>query len=199
MKGLFLIFLLMCGHVVTAQDSKAAQTFTGCYELEVEGWRGRLLKYPNLPRWFELEEGSPPRNLDSNVRSKLPLSSWNVKDGKVEIVWSTGLVGWDFQLSASGTDLRDTADSFTDIAPHQPSVVTVVAHSVDCKVLPKRGRLDWLPFSPLFWILVVLFLAWLFAASRLRNKLLRVFLFWIPTLTVSLLFIVIVVLFIYVS
>jgi hypothetical protein len=40
-------------------------------------------------------------------------------------------------------------------------------------------------FSPLFWTLVLLFFALFFAASRLGNKILRVFLFWIPTLTVS--------------
>lgn len=40
-------------------------------------------------------------------------------------------------------------------------------------------------FSPLFWILAVLFFALFFAASRLKTKLLRVFLFWIPALTVS--------------
>ena len=39
-------------------------------------------------------------------------------------------------------------------------------------------------FSPLFWTLALLFFALLFAASRLGNKILRVFLFWIPTLTV---------------
>jgi len=38
--------------------------------------------------------------------------------------------------------------------------------------------------SPLFWILAALFFALFFAASRLRNKLLRVLLFWLPTLTV---------------
>ena len=40
-------------------------------------------------------------------------------------------------------------------------------------------------FSPLFWSLVLLFFALFFAASRLGNKILRDFLFWIPTLTVS--------------
>ena len=39
--------------------------------------------------------------------------------------------------------------------------------------------------SPLFWILALAFFALFFAASRLENKLLRIFLFWIPTLTVS--------------
>jgi hypothetical protein len=42
-------------------------------------------------------------------------------------------------------------------------------------------------FSPLFWTLALLFFALLFAASRLGNKILRVILFWIPTLTVSVL------------
>ena len=40
-------------------------------------------------------------------------------------------------------------------------------------------------FSPLFWIVALLFFALFFAASRLKNNLLRAFLFWIPALTVS--------------
>ena len=39
--------------------------------------------------------------------------------------------------------------------------------------------------SPLFWILAVLFFALLFGASRLGNKSLRTFLFWIPALLLS--------------
>jgi hypothetical protein len=42
-------------------------------------------------------------------------------------------------------------------------------------------------FSPRSWILAVVFFALFFVAGRLRNKLLRVFLFWTPTLTVSVL------------
>jgi len=41
--------------------------------------------------------------------------------------------------------------------------------------------------SPLFWTLALLIFALLFAASRLGNKILRVILFWIPTLTISVL------------
>src|SRR6266568_8147924 len=52
-------------------------------------------------------------------------------------------------------------------------------------------------FSPLFWILAALFFALFFAASRISNKVLRVFLFWIPTLTVSVLCIAIVALITY--
>jgi hypothetical protein len=39
--------------------------------------------------------------------------------------------------------------------------------------------------SPLFWVLTISFFALFLAASRAGNKLLRIFLFWIPTLTVS--------------
>jgi hypothetical protein len=61
------------------------------------------------------------------------------------------------------------------------------------------GGLMWGAFSPLFWALALLFFALFFAASRLRNKILRVFLFWIPTLTVSVLVLAIAALFTYVS
>ena len=53
-------------------------------------------------------------------------------------------------------------------------------------------------FSPLFWILAVLFFAFFFAASRFGNKLLRVFLFWIPTLLFSTLWVALLALFTYV-
>jgi hypothetical protein len=52
-------------------------------------------------------------------------------------------------------------------------------------------------FSPLFWILALLFFALFYAACRLRNNLLRVFLFWIPTLTVSVFCIAVVALYAY--
>ena len=42
-------------------------------------------------------------------------------------------------------------------------------------------------FSPLFWIVAGLFFTLFLVASRLRNRLLRVFFFWIPTVTVSVL------------
>lgn len=53
-------------------------------------------------------------------------------------------------------------------------------------------------FSPLFWTLALLFFVLLFAASRLGNKILRVFLFWIPTLSISVLGMAIVALLTYV-
>ena len=53
--------------------------------------------------------------------------------------------------------------------------------------------------SPLFWTLALLFFALFFAASRLGNKILRVCLFWIPTVTVSVLVVAIVALWTYLS
>jgi len=44
-----------------------------------------------------------------------------------------------------------------------------------------RGSL----FSPLFWIVAFVVFALFFFASRLGSKVLRVVLFWVPTLTVS--------------
>jgi len=42
-------------------------------------------------------------------------------------------------------------------------------------------------FSPLFWILAVLFFALFFAASRLSSKPLRILLFWTPATAISIL------------
>jgi hypothetical protein len=42
-------------------------------------------------------------------------------------------------------------------------------------------------FSPLFWILAVSFFALFFTASRFNSKMLRVTLFWTPTVAISML------------
>jgi hypothetical protein len=60
------------------------------------------------------------------------------------------------------------------------------------------GGLTKSAFSPLFWALSLLFFSLFFVGSRLGSKILRVFLFWIPTLTVSVLGTAIVALFTYV-
>ena len=39
-------------------------------------------------------------------------------------------------------------------------------------------------FSPLFWIFVIAFFGLFFCTGRAGNKFLRIFFFWIPTLTV---------------
>jgi hypothetical protein len=47
------------------------------------------------------------------------------------------------------------------------------------------GGLTRSAISPFFWALALLFFVLFFVASRLGNTILRAFLFWIPTLTVS--------------
>jgi len=47
------------------------------------------------------------------------------------------------------------------------------------------GGLSEAIFSPLFWILAVSFFALFFTASRLRSNVLRVILFWTPTVIIS--------------
>ena len=47
------------------------------------------------------------------------------------------------------------------------------------------GGLSGALFSPLFWILAVFLTLSFWSASRLHNRALRVFLFWIPTLFIS--------------
>ena len=53
-------------------------------------------------------------------------------------------------------------------------------------------------YSPLFWILAILFFALFFAASRLSSKPLRIFLFWTPVTAISMLGLAIFSLFTYV-
>ncbi len=60
------------------------------------------------------------------------------------------------------------------------------------------GGLTRSAFSPLFWALAILFFSLFFLASRLGSKSLRIFLFWIPTLTISVLGTALVALFTYV-
>lgn len=40
-------------------------------------------------------------------------------------------------------------------------------------------------FSPLFWMIAILFFALFFTAARLGNRALRILLFWIPAVTIS--------------
>jgi hypothetical protein len=84
-----------------------------------------------------------------------------------------------------------------ELVPGSWSVFRGISREKATGLAAVAGGLAESVFSPLFWILVVLFFALLFAASRLGNKLLRVFLFWIPTLTVSAFGIAIVTLFTY--
>lgn len=137
MRWLLLALVVMCGQVGLAGDVEATHAFVGCYELRIEG-RPRV-DYGNqfLPKRFELKAehafgGFAVKNLDSRVRSDLPLSSWHLKDdGSISLVWSTGYVGWQIHLSRSGGDLRGTAHFFTDTGSEtRPS--RVITRTVRC-------------------------------------------------------------------
>jgi hypothetical protein len=54
-------------------------------------------------------------------------------------------------------------------------------------------------FSPVFWILAVLFFAAFYAAARLNSKALRVLLFWTPTVAACVVGLATLLLFAYVS
>jgi hypothetical protein len=101
----------------------------------VKGWHP-LTRFDLLPSRFQLTtramgRGFAVKNFDARVREKLPLSSWNLKDdGKIQIIWSTGFVGWEILISR---DLRGMAGFFTDTNPQPSSDVAVVIHAVDCK------------------------------------------------------------------
>lgn len=73
----------------------------------------------------------------------------------------------------------------TECVPGSWSVLRDISREKATGLAAVAGGLAESVFSPPFWILAVLFFALFYVASRLRNNLLRVFLFWIPTLTVS--------------
>jgi len=125
MRCLCFIVLVLGALLASAQSSAPPESFAGCYELRVPGWH--LLSETNgrLPRQFRLTKRpfvtSPSRrfaaeNQDSRIRWKLSgLSSWTVKDdGMLQIVWSTGFVGYDIRLSRSEDEFVGRAHFFTD-------------------------------------------------------------------------------------
>jgi hypothetical protein len=55
------------------------------------------------------------RNLDSKIRWDLSLSYWTVTDnGYLQIIWSTGYVGYGVKLGWDRGSYRGTAHCFTD-------------------------------------------------------------------------------------
>jgi len=72
-----------------------------------------------------------------------------------------------------------------ELVPGSWSLVRGMSGSKATGLAAVAGGLVESILSPLFWILALALFALFFAASRLENKLLRIFLFWIPTLTVS--------------
>ena len=148
MRTLCFIVLMAGAQLSFSQTGASPESVAGCYELRLLHPLGEA-GAERLPRRFELttrarSSSSKKRfvaqNLDPKVRWDLSLSSWVAKDdGTVQIVWSTGFVGWDIQLSKSGSELRGRTHYFTDTDSNFPEVLTpanslpVVAHKTECK------------------------------------------------------------------
>ena len=93
---------------------------------------------------------------------------------------------------------RDAVIEVAEFLPGSWSIFRGMSHEKATGLAAFTGGLAESVFSPLFWALAVLFFVLFFAASRLEHKILRVFLFWIPTLMVSAFGLAIVALFTYV-
>jgi len=148
MRTLSFIVLMAGAHFTFSQTVGSTEAVTGCYELRLLNTLGEA-GAERLPRRFVLttrayststKKSFVVRNLDPKVRWDLPLSSWNAKeDGTLQIVWSTGFVGWNIHLSKSGSELRGRAHYFTDTDSNFPEVLTpanslpVVVHKTECK------------------------------------------------------------------
>ena len=143
MRSLCLVVIAISAHLAIAQTAPlTAPSFAGCYELRVQEWHPARAKNSDfLPRRFQLTTRPATRgrfvarNLDSKVRWDLSLlSSWNVNDdGSLQVIWSTGFVGYEMQLSGSNVVFRGNAHYFTDTDLHPPDSATVVANHVECK------------------------------------------------------------------
>jgi hypothetical protein len=116
-------------------------SFMGCYELRIEGSPPFTSgEYNVLPRRFQLTDQPSIRgrfiakNLDSKIRWDLPLSSWVVNpNGSLDIVFSTGFIGWNLQMAGSRTDLRGSGRHFNDTDLHPSGSARVSAHVVKCQ------------------------------------------------------------------
>jgi hypothetical protein len=143
MKTLLVILLIAYGQAGLAQGREGVQAFVGCYALRVERHQYVFANYGRefLPKQFELKAehvygGFAVKNLDSNMRWGLPLSSWRFKDeGDIEITFSTGYVGWTIQMNKSGSEFRGSARFFTDtdstLSKRDP--LGSVAHKLRCE------------------------------------------------------------------
>ena len=152
MRRACLVFLFVSAHLALAQENILLKSlaFVGCYELHIptsDSASAKRKKDDFLPRRFQLttrpstENTFVARNLDSKVRWDLSiLSSWHLNnDSTLRVVWSTGFVGYDMQLSGSRAELRGTAHYFTDTDPYPPdprtnrNSMTVVVQRAECK------------------------------------------------------------------
>ena len=74
--------------------------------------------------------------------------------------------------------------TIAELVPLPGSLVTLLSASKATGLAALKGGLLESVFSPLFWLVAITIFALFFIASRHDNRVLRITLFWIPTLAV---------------
>jgi hypothetical protein len=153
MWKLCLLIILASTNLVAAQEKVLTEQFAGCYVLHAVARHPAINRAENvLPTRFQLTSRPSPyhtdsvgkifvaRNLDSKIRWDLSLSSWTVTDnGYLQVIWSTGYVGYGIHLGWSKGSYRGTAHYWTDTDPlpldqfSTRNSIAVQVHRVECK------------------------------------------------------------------
>lgn len=150
MRIVYIAALLAGAHLAFAQTGAYVESFPGCYELRVLE-RHVLGEPERLPRRFRLSRGAhvyvtPEKNFvqqdsGSNEFWSSELSSWNATDrDTLQVIWSTGFIGWDIRLNKSRSELRGWAHYFTDTDSDRPQEFTarnslpVAVRKTECRL-----------------------------------------------------------------
>lgn len=136
---------------LTAQETPAE--LTGCYDVTVGQWvvetyaggleprPGELGDYrgeriPQRMRFAAPEDGGPIKMSIVAPEGGLPvprrIMSAEVDGDSLRLAFSTGFSGMTATLRRSGDGWSGTAQSFTDVIPHQVNARTVLLNRVDC-------------------------------------------------------------------
>lgn len=122
----------------------------GCYEMTVPEWSAAEAGANDLlSTRFQLTLDPDPVtrgrfvavNRDSKVHNGLLFRSWKANfDGTVDLIWSTGYVGYNIRFTDSAKELYGTAQRFTDTDPYPfaartDNALEVVARRVPCSEL----------------------------------------------------------------
>jgi len=129
MSKLCLLLILASTGLASAQETGATKQFAGCYVLRVVAQHPVMSgDYDVLPKRFLLTSHPyhkdsagkifTARSLDPKIRWDMSLSSWTVADdGYLQIIWSTGYVGYGGRLGWNKGSYQGTAHYFTDTDP----------------------------------------------------------------------------------
>ena len=124
------LLIILASTPLWGQETAIAKEFAGCYVLHVPARHPAMNRAEDvLPKRFQLTSRPAydphstgkifvAQNLDSNIRWSLSPSSWTVgQDGSLQIIWSTGYVGYGIKLTGSKGSFRGTAHYWTDTDP----------------------------------------------------------------------------------